>query len=122
MSVDPSQPTPFKVAIPDDEVARMDRLIEDTRLPDQPFVSDASWDYGVDLAWLKEMRDRWSNEFDWKEVERKMNERDHFKVMIEGVDLHYIYAKSAREDAVPILLSHGWPGRSHACEAINRLM
>ncbi|KAK7689023.1 hypothetical protein QCA50_007714 [Cerrena zonata] len=110
LQVDPSQPTAFKVAIPDDEVARMVRLIGDTRLPDQPFVSEASWDYGVDLKWLKEMKDKWLNEFDWKEVERKMNEWEHFKVRIEGVDLHYIHVRSAREDAVPILLSHGWPG------------
>ena len=110
MSVDPSEPVSFEIHIQDEEVARMMRLIRDTRLPDQPFVRDVSWDYGVDLTWLKEMKEKWLNEFDWREVEKQMNEWDHFMVRIEGVKLHYIHVKSAREDAVPILLSHGWPG------------
>ena len=110
MSVDPSEAVSFEIHIQDEEVARMMRLIRDTRLPDQPFVPDVSWDYGVDLTWLKEMKEKWLNEFDWREVEKQMNEWDHFMVRIEGVKLHYIHVKSAREDAVPILLSHGWPG------------
>ncbi|CAL1703443.1 unnamed protein product [Somion occarium] len=110
MSADPSSPIPFKVSIPDEDVVRMMRLIKETKLPDQPFLSDASWDYGLDLKWLKEMRDVWVNDFDWKEVEKDMNAFEHFHVPIEGVNLHFIYQRSPRADAVPILLSHGWPG------------
>ncbi|KAL4251319.1 peptidase S33 family protein [Abortiporus biennis] len=110
MSVDNPSPVPFTVNIPNEEVERMRRLIQDTRLPEEPFVPEASWDFGVDLKWLKEMKDKWVNEFDWKKVESDMNQFHHYTVPIEGITLHFIHEKSARDDAVPIVLSHGWPG------------
>lgn len=105
-----ASPTPFRVQFPDEEVERMKRLIGDTRLPDQSPLPEASWDYGVDLVWLKSMRDAWLNEFDWKAVEAEMNAFDHFTVPIESITLHFIHQRSPREDAVPIILFHGWPG------------
>ena len=103
-------PSPFRVDIPDDEVERMKRLIRDTRLPEQPPLPGASWDYGVDLDWLKNMREAWLNDFDWKTVEAEMNTFDHYTVPIESITLHLIHQKSPRDDAIPILLLHGWPG------------
>lgn len=107
---DPSQPVPFRIAIPEEELARMKRLLQDSRLPEQPFTDGVSWEYGVDLNWLKEMKQAWLNDFDWREVEQRMNEFQHFKANIEGVSLHFIHQRSQRHDAVPILMSHGWPG------------
>lgn len=103
-------PSPFRVDIPDDEVERMKRLIRDTRLPEPPPLPGASWDYGVDLDWLKNMREAWLNDFDWKTVEAEMNTFDHYTVPIESITLHFIHQKSPRDDAIPILLLHGWPG------------
>lgn len=110
MAEDSLVPASFKVEFPEEHVARMCRLISDTRLPEGTFAPQAGWDYGVDLAWLKDMRDSWLNEYDWKEVQRQMNELKHFTVHIESVSLHFVHHRSERPDAVPILLTHGWPG------------
>lgn len=107
---DPSAPIPFRVDIPDTEVARLKHLLQDTRLPDTPFTSGVSWEYGVDLDWMKKMRDTWLNEFDWRAAESRINQYPQFKVTIEGISLHFIHQRSERPDAVPILFSHGWPG------------
>lgn len=90
----------------------MKRLIADTRLPDGPPVPGASWDYGIDLDWLKGLRDAWLNDFDWKEVEGEINAFDHYTVVIESVTVHFIHHRSQRPDAIPIILMHGWPGTS----------
>lgn len=111
-----SAPRPFRVDVPVEEVQRMRRLIEDTRLPDSPPVPGATWNYGADLDWLKGLRDEWLNNFDWKQVEEEMNQFKHFKVIIESIDVHFIHHTSERPDAIPIILFHGWPGaqRSYA--------
>ena len=90
----------------------MYRLVRDTRLPDEPPLPGASWDYGVDLDWLKKHRDAWADEFDWRAVEREMNAFDHYTVVIESVSVHFVHQRSPRPDATPILLLHGWPGES----------
>jgi len=105
-----STPRPFRVEFAPDDVGRIRRLLADTRLPATPPIPGATWDYGVDLHWLKSMRDAWLNEYDWRAVERRMNTLNHFKVTIEGIELHYLHHKSEREDAIPIILTHGWPG------------
>ncbi|KAL4251354.1 peptidase S33 family protein [Abortiporus biennis] len=107
---DSPNPVAFHVRFPDEDVDRMWTLIKNSRLPKAPFVPDAGWDYGVSLEWLKEMKEKWLNEFSWHEAEAKINSFHHFKVQIEGIDLHFIHHKSKREDAIPILLTHGWPG------------
>ena len=107
---DPSAPRPFQVNIPSEEVERMRRVIAETRLPDSPPLPGASWDYGVDLEWLRNMRDAWLNDFDWKSVERKINALPQFTVLIESVAVHFVHQTSTRADAVPLILLHGWPG------------
>ena len=110
MSDDFASPQPFVVNIPPEDVARMRRLVADTRLPEESPIPGASWDYGVDLAWLRQMKDAWVNEFDWEEVQREMNAFNHFTVLIESVTVHFMHHKSEREGAIPIMLLHGWPG------------
>jgi hypothetical protein len=105
-------PRPFRIDIPAEDVERMKRLISDTRLPERPFTNGVSWNYGADLDWLKGLRTTWLDSFDWKRVEAEMNEFTHFKVTIEGVDLHYLYQRSDRADATPLIMLHGWPGSS----------
>ena len=110
-SSDPAAPVPFVVNIPPEEVERMKRLIADTRLPDRPPVPGASWDWGVDLDWLKSLRDKWLFDYDWKAVEETINAFSHYTVPIEGVTVHFIHERSARPDAVPLIMTHGWPGK-----------
>lgn len=88
----------------------MRRLVEDTRLPETPPIPGATWNYGVDLEWLRGLRDEWLNNFSWKEIEEEMNRFQHFKALIESVDVHFIHQTSERPDAIPLILLHGWPG------------
>ena len=88
------------------------RRIADTRLPESPPIPGASWDYGIDLDWLKMLKNEWLEGFSWKDVEREMNFYSHFTAAIESVTVHFIHQKSDRPDAVPIILLHGWPGAS----------
>ncbi|KAI0082847.1 alpha/beta-hydrolase [Panus rudis PR-1116 ss-1] len=88
----------------------MIQLVADTRLPDEPIMPGVSWDYGTDLHWLKIMKEKWVKDFDWKTVEARMNAFSHFRVPIEGINLHFIHQRSTRADAVPLILTHGWPG------------
>ena len=117
-----SSPRPFRVEFAQEEVERMRRLLGDTRLPTTPQIPGATWDYGVDLDWLKSMRDAWLNEYDWRAVERRMNAFNHFKVTIEGIELHYPHHKSEREGAIPIILTHGWPGPHVFASSILHLL
>lgn len=107
---DISQPRPFRINIPENEVNRMKHLIELSRLPEHDLLPGASWDYGVDLAWLRGMKDEWLAGFDWRSVEEELNQWPQFQVDIEGVTIHYIHAKSSDPTAIPLILSHGWPG------------
>ena len=114
MENDPAVPRPFRVNIPAEEVERMKRLIADTRLSDRPPVAGMGWDYGVDLDWLRSLRDKWLFDYDWKAVEEQMNAFPQFTVPIEEVTLHFIHQKSSRADAIPLIMLHGWPGTFHA--------
>lgn len=88
----------------------MRQLIELSRLPEKDLLPGASWDYGVDLTWLKGMKKDWLESFDWRDVEEELNQWPHFHVDIEGVAIHYIYEKSEDPNAIPLILTHGWPG------------
>jgi hypothetical protein len=103
-----SSPRPFRVEFAQEAVGRMRRLLIETRLPIAPQTPGATWDYGVDLGWLKSSCDAWLN--DWRAVEQRTNTFNHFKVTIEAHELHYLHHKSEREGAIPIILTHGWPG------------
>ena len=99
---------PFTIAI-DDEVLRdlSDRLAR-TRLPDQ--IPGTAWEYGTNRAYLEELLAYWQDGFDWRAQERMLNELDHFKTVIDGVDVHFIHQRSPEENATPLLVTHGWPG------------
>ena len=100
----------------------MRRLIADTRLPEVSPIPGASWDYGVDLEWMKGLRDAWLNDFDWKEVEQEMNAFNHYTVVIESVTVHFMHHKSPRPDATPIILLHGWPGTCPLARLIKAVL
>jgi pimeloyl-ACP methyl ester carboxylesterase len=84
-----------------------DRLAR-TRFPDQ--IEGTGWDYGIPTDYLRELVDYWRDEYDWRTQEARLNELEHFRTTIDGQSIHFIHARSPREDALPLLLTHGWPG------------
>ena len=99
---------PFEIHIPEAVLEDLKTRLRLTRYPDE--LEGANWDYGTNLAYQRELVEYWADEFDWREQERQMNELDHFKTTIDGLDIHFIHQRSPVEGATPLLISHGWPG------------
>jgi len=99
---------PFRVDMPDDAIADLRRRIAATRLPSQELVADRS--QGVQLATIQELARYWSTEYDWRACEARLNALPQFKTQIDGVDVHFIHVRSRHENALPLIITHGWPG------------
>ena len=99
---------PFTIEISDEVLEDLNDRLARSRLPDQ--ISGTGWDYGTNRAYVEALLAYWQDGFDWRAQERRLNEFDHFKTVIDGVDVHFIHQRSAEEDAIPLLLTHGWPG------------
>jgi pimeloyl-ACP methyl ester carboxylesterase len=99
---------PFKVNIPDAELAELRRRIAATRLPEKETVSDFS--QGVPLATVQKLASYWATQYNWRNVESRLNAVPNFITEIDGLDIHFIHARSKHEDALPIIITHGWPG------------
>ncbi len=98
----------FQVGIADDDVADLRRRLAATRWPDPAPAED--WEQGTDLAYLRELVDYWRADFDWRVQERRLNDLDHFVTEIDGQRVHFVHARSRHPGALPLVLSHGWPG------------
>lgn len=98
---------PFRVDVPEAELAELRRRIEATRLPEKEPVTDKS--QGVPLATVENLQHYWANEYDWRKVEARINAVPNFITEIDGLDIHFIHARSKHENALPIILTHGWP-------------
>ena len=99
---------PFQVDIPEEELAELRRRIAAVRLPSRELVADRS--QGVQLATIQELARYWATEHDWRTVEAKLNALPQFTTEIDGVEIHFIHVKSPHEDALPLIMTHGWPG------------
>ena len=99
---------PFDISVPGEVLTDLNNRLERTRLPDQ--IPGTGWDYGMNREYLKELIEYWKDEFDWRDQEEKLNSFDHFKTAIDGLDLHFIHERSPVDGAIPLLLTHGWPG------------
>jgi pimeloyl-ACP methyl ester carboxylesterase len=99
---------PFQVDIPEEELAELRRRIAATRWPSRELVPDRS--QGVQLATLQELARYWTTEYDWRKCEARLNELPQFTTQIDGVDIHFIHVKSPHEHALPLIMTHGWPG------------
>ncbi|WP_433386881.1 epoxide hydrolase family protein [Micromonospora sp. KLBMP9576] len=99
---------PFRVDIPaahlDDLAGRLAR----TRWPDE--LPDAGWDYGLPLARVRELAENWRTAYDWREHEAELNRYPQFTTEIDGQNVHFLHVRSADPDALPLILTHGWPG------------
>ena len=99
---------PFTVDVPETVLDDLRERLARTRWPDQ--IPGSGWDYGTDLAYLQDLCDTWQNEFDWRAQEARFNRWPHFLTDIEGQQIHFIHARSDNPDALPLIITHGWPG------------
>ena len=98
----------FHVDFPEEELAELRDRIAATRWPSRELVSDRS--QGVQLAMLQELARYWETEYDWRKAEARLNALAQFTTEIDGVDVHFIHVRSAHESALPLIMTHGWPG------------
>jgi pimeloyl-ACP methyl ester carboxylesterase len=99
---------PFEVHMPDEDLADLQRRIAATRWPSKELVTDRS--QGVQLATIQGLARYWTTDYDWRACEARLNALPQFKTEIDGVDIHFIHVKSQHENALPLIMTHGWPG------------
>ena len=99
---------PFHVEIPEEQLDDLRRRIAATRWPSKELVPDRS--QGVQLATVQELARYWITDYDWRKVEAKLNALPQFRTEIDGVEIHFIHVKSPHENALPLIMTHGWPG------------
>ena len=99
---------PFEFHASDDDLADLRRRIAATRWPDRETVTDDS--QGVQLATMQKLASYWATDYDWRKVEAKLNSYPQFVTSIDGLDIHFIHVRSAHPDALPLIITHGWPG------------
>jgi pimeloyl-ACP methyl ester carboxylesterase len=98
---------PFRIEVPDAVLRDLRERIARTRWPDE--ISGSGWDYGTNLAYLRELLDYWRDGFDWRAQERKLNDLSQFRADVDGLDLHFVHARGRGPDPMPLLMLHGWP-------------
>jgi pimeloyl-ACP methyl ester carboxylesterase len=100
--------TPFQIHVPQDRLDDLRRRLADTRWPDQ--LAGAGWEAGVPLDYLKGLADYWQNKYDWRAQEARLNELPQFTTVIDGQTVHFLHVHSPEPGALPLIITHGWPG------------
>jgi hypothetical protein len=99
---------PFRDNVPEAELAELRRRIKATKWPERETVTDAS--QGVQLATIQALARYWATDYDWRKVEAKLNALPQFITEIDGLDIHFIHVRSKHDNALPLIVTHGWPG------------
>jgi pimeloyl-ACP methyl ester carboxylesterase len=99
---------PFRIEVPEEALVDLRRRIVATRWPERETVADQS--QGVPLATMQELARHWGTDYDWRKCEEKLNALPQFITEIDGLDIHFIHVRSKHEDALPLIVTHGWPG------------
>src|SRR6185436_7989514 len=99
---------PFKIHVDDSVLADLKQRLARTRFPAE--IAKSDWDYGTNLGYLKELVTYWHDRYDWRAAERRLNQFDQFTTNIDGLDIHFIHQRSKNPNAMPIAITHGWPG------------
>ena len=99
---------PFQANFPEAELTELRRRINATKWPERETVTDAT--QGVQLATIQALARYWGTEYDWRKIEAKINAVPNFITEIDGLDIHFIYVRSKHENALPLIVTHGWPG------------
>jgi microsomal epoxide hydrolase len=99
---------PFRIEIPQVDLEDLQDRLARTRWPDE--LPGVGWSYGVPLGYLKELADYWRTSYDWRPHEARLNELPQFTTTIDGANVHFLHVRSAEPDALPLVITHGWPG------------
>ena len=99
---------PFRVQVPDAQLAELRRRVLAARLPERETVPDFS--QGVPLDTVQKLAHYWATEYDWRTVEKRLNSVPNFITEIDGLDIHFIQVRSKLQNALPVIITHGWPG------------
>src|SRR5260221_9056968 len=105
---DTSAIRPFRVKVPEEAIVELRRRISATRWPEKETVSDAS--QGVQLATMQKLARYWAAEYDWRKVEARLGSFPQFITEVDGLDIHFMHVRSKHENALPLIVTHGWPG------------
>ncbi|MET0163957.1 MAG: epoxide hydrolase [Vicinamibacterales bacterium] len=103
-----SEPEAFEIRIPDADLKDLARRLRATRWPDREVVKD--WSQGVPLAYVQDLVTYWAERYDWRSREARINEFPQFRLKLNGLGIHFIHLRSSEPSAVPLLMTHGWPG------------
>lgn len=98
----------FEVAVPDEAIGDLHARLDRTRWPDQ--LPGTGWSRGADVSYVRALCEYWRREFDWRAAEDELNRRPQFQTIIDGQPVHFLHVRSPEPDAIPLLLTHGWPG------------
>ncbi|MGH7947737.1 MAG: epoxide hydrolase family protein, partial [Candidatus Binataceae bacterium] len=98
----------FTVAVPERVITDLRDRLTRTRFPDE--LPDTGWDYGANLAYLKELIDYWRTKYDWRKHEAEINRFKQFRAQVDGLGIHFIHEQGRGPNPKPLLLLHGWPG------------
>src|SRR5918911_829520 len=104
----PTAVRPFRVDMPEEALADLRRRIAATRFPDKETVADQS--QGVQLATIQELARYWATDYDMRRFEARLNAFPQFMTEIDGLDIHFIHVRSPHANALPLIITHGWPG------------
>jgi hypothetical protein len=99
---------PFHVNVPEADLTELRRRINATKWPERETATDAS--QGVQLATTQALARYWATEYDWRKIEARMNALPQFLTEIDGLDIHFLHVRSKHENALPLIVTHGWPG------------
>ena len=99
---------PFHIDVPEEDLVDLRRRIVATRWPERETVTDQS--QGVQLATMQKLADYWAKDYDWRKCEAKLKALPNYITEIDGLDIHFIHVRSKHENALPMIVAHGWPG------------
>src|SRR5215208_362820 len=97
----------FRIAVPEASLDDLRERLARTRWPDE--VSDAGWEYGANLAYMRELLAYWREDFDWWARERALNAFAHFRAVVDGLGIHFIHERGRGPAPIPLIITHGWP-------------
>lgn len=100
--------SPFRIAIPDAVLSDLQSRLRNTRWPEAELVDD--WSQGAPLQWIKDVCGYWAGQYDWRKREAALNRFAQFTMAVDGLDIHFIHARSPHPQAMPLIITHGWPG------------
>ena len=111
---------PFRIAVPDADIADLHARLDRTRWPDE--INDSDWGWGTKLPWLKSLADHWRHRYDWRAHEARLNALPQFTATIDGNDIHFVHLRGKGPNPLPLLLIHGWPGSFVEFEKIATML